>query len=245
MENDESKGFSILIPYHGQYTMLRELIGSICLYTRNIPYRITIIDDGSPNKDYFSTLAQLPNIDGARLDEQKGFGAAVNIGIKLTKRPWIVILNSDCKIVEVGWLMELYKSLCALKEKNVGLVSARSDNPPGDHPLLKTRREPREDIGNVVTDKALPLFCALLSRKMYEKVGPLKEYPYGWYEDEEYFWRMKKNGYLQAVSGRTWVEHAGGATVKELWRQKPETKNIMEDNRKLCLTDLKQLFGRN
>jgi GT2 family glycosyltransferase len=242
---DENVGFDLIIPFHGQYTLVRELIGSICLYTRNIPYRITIVDDGSDNKAFFSTLAQLPNIDGVRLDEQKGFGAAVNMGIKLTKRPWIVLMNSDCKVEEVGWLMEMYKTLCALKKENVGLVSARSDDPPGDHPLLKTPRQPREDIGNVITDKPVSLFCSLLSRKMVEHIGSLKEYPYGWYEDEEYFWRMKKNGYKQAVSGRAWVRHLGGATVKELWHHKPEAKTIMEDNRKLCLADLKKMFGKS
>jgi GT2 family glycosyltransferase len=241
---NENVGFDLLIPYHAGYTMVRELIGSIFLYTRGIPYRITIIDDGSDNKDYFSTLAQLEYLDGVRLEEQKGFGAAVNMGVKLTKRPWIVVLNSDCKIEEMSWLIELYKTLCALKDENVGLVSARSDNPPGDHPLLKVQREPREDIGNVISTQALPLFCALFSRKMFEKIGPLKEYPYGWYEDEEYYWRMKKHGYKQAISGRSWVKHLGGATVKELWRAKPETKAIMEDNRKTCLADLKTLFNR-
>lgn len=241
--DNENKGFDILLPYHGGYTAVRELIGSICLYTRNIPYRITIIDDGSPNKDYFSTLAQTPNIDGVRSEEQKGFGAALNLGIKATKRPWIVVINSDCMIEEMGWLMELYKSFCALKDKNVGLVSARSDNPGDNHDFLKTPRE-RKDIGDQISEKSLPLFCALLSRKMVEKIGPIKEYPYGWYEDEEYFWRMKKNGYRQAVSGKAWVKHAGGMTVKELWRQKPEIKEIMENNRKLCLADLKKMFNR-
>jgi GT2 family glycosyltransferase len=237
-------GFDILIPYHGQYTMVRELIGSIILYTRNIPYRITLIDDGSDNKQYFATLAQMPHFDGVRLDEQKGFGAAVNMGVKLTKRPWIVVLNSDCLIEEVGWLMEMYKAYCALKDQKVGLVSARTDNPPGDHPLLKTPRVPREDIGNLISTQALPWCSVLFPRKMFEEVGPLKEYPYGWYEDEEYFWRMKKHGFKQAVSGRAWVRHHGGATVKELWQHKPETKAIMESNRHQCVADLKKMFNR-
>lgn len=238
-----TEGFSILIPYHGQYTFVRELIGSIVLYTRKIPYRITIVDDASPNKDFFASLAQHTHIDGIRLEQQSGFGAAINIGVKMTKLPWIVVLNSDCVIEDVGWLIEMYKTLCSLKDKNVAFVSARSDNPPGDNPLLKTEQL-RDNVGDIVSDKALPIFCSLFSRKMYEDVGPIKEYPYGWYEDEEYFWRMKTRGYRQAISGKAWIRHHGGKTVQELWQKDPEIKTIMEGNRQKCLADLKKLFGR-
>jgi GT2 family glycosyltransferase len=246
----DDEGFDILIPYHGQYKLVRELIGSIVLYTRNIPYRITIVDDGSPNAAYFSTLAQLDAIDGVRSEEQRGFGAAVNLGVKATKRPWIVILNSDCRVDELGWIGDMHKCLATMmKSDKVGLVSARTDDPPGSHPLLKCGKEHRKEIPDTISDQPLPMFCCMMPRILFEKVGPLKEYPYGWYEDEEFFWRMKKHGYQQAISGKAWVRHLGGgggtgATVKELWAQNPEIKTVMENNRLQCLADLKKLFGR-
>ncbi len=248
MTDDEKKdGFDILIPYHGQYKMVRELIGSIILYTRNVPYRITIIDDASPNSEFFYMLAKTDAVDGIRFEEQKGFGAAVNAGIKLTKRPWIVILNSDVIIDELGWLKDLHECLVKLnKSDKVGLVSARSDDPPGNHPLLKViEKSKRVDVEDRISDQPLPLFCAVTARAMVEKIGFLKEYPYGWYEDEEYHWRMKKYGYKQGISGKAWVRHFGGATVKELWQKHPESKEIMESNRQKCLTDLKKLFGKS
>lgn len=244
MDDNENQGFSILIPYHGQYKLVRELIGKIVLYTRNVPYRITIIDDASENASYFSTLAQLENIDGIRLDEQKGFAAAVNMGVKYTKKPWIVILHSDVKIDELNWLQLMYDSLIKLnKSDKVGLVSARSNNPGSNH-LLRSGKA-REDIGDQVSKQALPFFCALVARKVFENVGPLKEYPYGWYEDEEFYWRMKKHGYNQGISGKAWVSHEGEVTIQELWKKDPKIKEIMESNREKCLKDLKQLFGKN
>lgn len=245
MQNDENQGVDIICPYHGQYKLVRDLIGSVILFTRHVPYRITLVDDGSPNADFFYALARLDTIDGVRLDKQQGFGAAINAGIKATKRPWIVLLNSDVVIDEVNWLESMHESLIKLnKSDKVGLVSARSDNPPGNHPILKSPKEKRVDIGNQVSKEPLPLFCALMARAMYEKVGPFKEYPYGLYEDEEYFWRMKKRGYNQGICGTAWVKHLGGATVKELIDQDPEVKEIMESNRLKCLADLKILFGR-
>jgi GT2 family glycosyltransferase len=244
MQNNENEGIDILLPYHGQYKLVRDLIGSIFLFTRHVPFRITIIDDGSPNDGFFSTLAQHPAIDGVRSPEQKGLGAAINLGVKATKKPWIVVLNSDCLIDEMGWLTDLYNSLRAMMKDKVGLVSARSDDPPGNHPLLKCAKENRKDIEDKISEQPLPLFCCMMPRVLFERVGPFKEYPYGWYEDEEFFWRMKKQGYKQGISGKCWVKHLGGATVKELWKQNPEAKSIMENNRIQCLNDLKKLFGR-
>lgn len=247
-EEKNSDGMDLLIPYHGQYKLVRELIGSIVLYTRNIPYRITIIDDCSENASYFSTLAQLDTIDGVRLEKQSGFGAAVNKGVSLTKRPWIVILNSDVVINEMNWLKNLYDSLLKLnKSDRVGLVTARADDPPGTHPLLKSEKDSRHDIGDQVSTQPVPLFCAIMARKVFETCGPLKEYPYGWYEDEEFYWRMRKHGYNQGISGKAWVRHVGGsigATTKELWAKNPSIKETMENNRLRCLADLKTLFGR-
>src|SRR5688572_30505380 len=120
------KGFDILVPYHGQYKLVRDLIGSICLFTRDVPYRITVIDDGSDNQNFFYSLAQSPHLDGVRHEEQKGFGAAINTGIKATKQPWVVLLNSDCIIEEMNWLSELWKTMVALKDKNVRFVSSRT-----------------------------------------------------------------------------------------------------------------------
>lgn len=247
--NDEGKGVDILIPYHGQYKLVRELIGSIFLYTRNVPFRITIIDDGSPNAAYFSTLAQLDSIDGVRSEECKGLGAAINLGLKVTKRPWVVILNSDCIIDEIKWLHDLHDSLTSMMPNKVGFVSARSNNPPGNNPLLKCSKELRKDIEDQVSEQPLPLFCCMMPRILFDKVGYFKEYPYGWYEDEEFYWRMKKHGYKQGISGKSWVRHLGGengigATVNELWNENPDIKTIMENNRLKCLGDLKKLFNR-
>jgi GT2 family glycosyltransferase len=241
--SEENKGFDIIIPYHGQYKLVRDLIGSVCLFTRHIPYRITIVDDGSDNKDFFYSLAQASNIDGIRHEQQKGFGAAINSGIKATKQSWVVLLNSDCVIEEMNWLSELWKTMVALRDKNVRFVSSRTDNPPSCYSeVIKSPRIDRKIIEDTISDVPLPMFCCLLSRKMIDQVGLLKEYPYGFYEDEEYFYRMKKFGFKQAISKISWVKHGNSATVQELWRSKPETKEVMlEGNRNACLADVKKL----
>jgi GT2 family glycosyltransferase len=237
-------GVDILIPYHAQYSHVRKLVLSLLNATRGVPhYRITLIDDCSKNVNFFEEVKKFDYLDAIRLPEHKGFGAAVNAGIKHTKKPYIALLNSDCEIQEVNWLAELWKTYIKLsKSNNVRLVSACADNMTNGHPLQQQPRFNRDQEDHIC-DQALSLVACFFPRKLIEKVGYLKEYPYGYYEDEEFFYRMKKKKYNQAISGKSWIHHEGGLTVKYLWDKQPETKNIMlEENRNRCLKDIKPLI---
>lgn len=237
------QGFNIICPYHGQYTALRECIGSIFLQTRHLPFRITVVDDGSPNKEFFSTISQLDSqIDGIRFEEQRGFGAALNEAIKLTEEPWLVFLNSDCIIRELDWLLELHKALESNMKNKVGLVSATMNN-GGSCRLIERARTDYRKKDLILAEEPMPLICAMAPRKLFDRVGLFKEYPYGYYEDEFFFHAMKNKGYKQGYCEKSWVEHQGGLTIQSLWSVDPNIKNVMvEENRKKCSEDVRKLL---
>jgi GT2 family glycosyltransferase len=237
-----ANGFNIIIAYHGQYTTLRECIGSIFLQTRNVPFKITVVDDGSPNKGFFDDISRIDSqIDGIRLDEQKGLGAALNEAIKLTTEPWLVFLNSDCIIHELDWLLELYQALESNMKNKVGLVSSTMNNGGNCTAIERVRTDPRKNAFTLANEP-MPLICAMAPRKLFDRVGLFKEYPYGWYEDEEFFWRMKTKGYKQGFCEKSWIEHKGGLTTQALWEANPNIKKIMmEENQKKCAADIKKI----
>ena len=230
------------MPYHGCYTALRECIGSIFLQTRHIPFKVTVIDDGSPNKEFFSTIAQMDKqVDGVRFDKQKGFGAALNAAIKLTEEPWLVFLNSDCVIREMDWLLELHHALESNMKNKVGLVSATMNN-GGNSTIVERPRVSERNKSFIMADEPMPLICSIAPRKLFERVGLFREYPYGCYEDEEFYFRMKSKGYKQGYCERSWIEHKGGLTIKALCDD-PDIKKIMfEDNRKKCAADISKML---
>src|SRR4051812_23367077 len=131
----ELKGFEICIPFYAEYLHVRECIESILIYTKACPYRIFLVDDGSPNKDFLNEMKKLSNvIEGISHPEQRGFGAALNTAIKNTVLPFLVFLHSDIKIVDSKWLKELYKSFTEMRRtQKVELMCACSDNPPFEH----------------------------------------------------------------------------------------------------------------
>src|SRR4051812_28979798 len=88
----------ILIPFHGQYAAVRNCMESVVRYTAIERYRITLVDDGSPNRDFIEQVKKTGLVGCVRLAKQAGFGAALQAGFEATEFPWVVFLNSDTEI---------------------------------------------------------------------------------------------------------------------------------------------------
>lgn len=231
----------IIIPFHGQYEKLTQCVSSIMQTTANQIYKLIIVDDGSPNPLYLNDLTYhnkkaLP----IQLERQSGFAAAVNVGLKYSQNPHIIIMHSDVFVENGNWLLNLQRGLAKLKSEGIKLVSAKTEN------IGTSNCDPKimdkENSEDVVAKNPLPLFCTLFHRELIDKIGPLKEYPFAWYEDEEFFYRMKYHNFHQAIIGNSWVKHHGGSTIKEVIKR-PKVKHIMESNRELCQQDLKQYLN--
>ena len=216
------------------------------------------MDDCSPNKSFAKELLAethlardtgggrrryKPQLIMHRTPEHLGFGGALAYGFEKCDEPWVVFMHSDCVVEDHNWLIEMGQSLLRLKKENVRMVSAKTNNPgDGVYPGLKASRgEYGKDI--VLEEGALPLYCSMCHRDLFNHIGGfIKPYPFGWYEDEELAYRMRKYGFKQAVCGRSWVRHEGAATIGQLWKDQPETQKIMaEENRERCIADMQRL----
>lgn len=244
----------IIIPYHGQYDNVMQLLDSIFRFTRSNYYRLTVIDDASPNEAFIQTMSTnaqkhaqatgRSNIFKAlRCKEQKGFAGAIKAGWENTSLPYVCFLNSDCLIQDINWLRGMGDTLLRMKSDGVRMVSARSNNPVNGSDSQRAER------GTVNQDKILEMgdhlsmFCFLCHRDLFNHCGGfIRDYPYGWYEDEEFAYRMHKYGFKQAVSGQSWVYHHGEKTVKSVQRNNPKVQDIMENqNRQRCIEDIQKL----
>jgi hypothetical protein len=243
----------LIVPFHGQYERLSRLIQSLWDTTQGIYYNLCLVDDGSPNKDFMDRISkrEIPSVICIRHEEQRGFGAAINSGIGATKSPWVVILNSDVEFDNGFWLAELGKVYQDFRDQNVKMVSARYSNAPlgdkrvegkrGDH--VKNEVILPDNIEQILDqDMFLPFVCVLAHRELFARLGPIKEYPLGWYEDLEFACRMHCHGFKQAISARSFVLHAGAATVEEVCTKDKKRKKIFEKNFDLCCEDIKLLI---
>jgi len=239
----------IIIPYHGQYDLVRRALLSILKFTQSNPYQVTLVDDGSRGEaaiNFLQTISQAPQLQCIRLEKQQGFGSAVIAGLQKTTQPYVCIMHSDCEVRNLGWLEAMGESLVTRKKDNIRLVSARSNNPGKDAPeglfaemhSAKDADLPKE----IIVDEPLPMYCCMCHRGLFRRIGDIQPYPYTWYENEEFFYRMKHYGYHQAIATRSWVSHKGGATVREVLQKDPSLEDVMLANRDRCLADLKPLY---
>ena len=151
-------------------------------------------------------------------------------------------MHSDAMPSTQLWLGQLIDSFNVLQSHNVAMVSPRTNNPgEGCSSLLKGSKDnPGEDV--VLKEGHLPLYCALCPRAIFNRIGGfIKEYPFGWYETDELAYRMRKFGCFQGVSGASWIRHMGEATFIDLWRNNPQSKQVMESNHERCVEDMRRL----
>jgi len=244
----------IIIPYHCNYDLVRRNLLSILRHTWSNPYLVTLVDDGSPGRaatEFMDTIGQAPQTQCVRLDTQRGFGAAVSAGLAKTEQPYVCIMHSDCEVRHLNWLEAMGEALVTQKDNDIRFVAARSDNPNDDeNPQLKLEYDSfnfssyREAVMPV--DSPLPMYCCMCHRGLFERIGAIKHYPYTWFENEEFFYRMKFFGYRQAIAAKSWVHHVGSATVNYILRQHPNRKEVedeMQRNRERCVTELRELYA--
>jgi GT2 family glycosyltransferase len=198
-------GFNIIIPYQGNYTRLRECIGSIFLNTVKIPFVITLVDNCSKNKHFSNSFEKADKqINVIRFDQEKGYGLLLNEAIKKINAPWNVFLKPNCKIVETNWLTCLYENLNQNMKNKIGILSITS-NYEESSPISKNRLDPRKNKLTVVTEP-FHYVCALAPKKLFDKIGYFKESGSESEVINEMFERMKNKGYHQAVCDMSWIE---------------------------------------
>lgn len=179
-----------------------------------------------------------------RNEEQKGYAGACKVGYEAGESPYVCFLNSDCRIEDAGWLRNMGETLLNLKSQGVRMVSPTMNNTVGGDPAQKGERfnHKNEDV-IIGEDSFLTLPCFMCHRDLFNRIGGfLKEYKFGFYEDEEIAARLRKYGYKQAVSVKSYIHHEGQKTIKAIQRANPNIRKIMEeDNRQRCIEDMKML----
>lgn len=213
----------IIIPFNGEQSRVSKLMDSIFRTVHTNRYLLTLVDDGSENHDWLEEIksASLPGVRCLRQDEQKGFGSAVNLALQnpfSDKIKWIVVAHSDVEPQDANWLSNLGECLIKLKSQGVKMVSPLTNNPVIQSPVMISKKgQPREDYILKYHEKEIPLFlpmyCFLAHRELFDRVGLFAEFPYCGLESQEFGYRMLSKGYRQAIAGKSWVHHTGGATI--------------------------------
>jgi GT2 family glycosyltransferase len=197
------------------------------LRAQSLPdFRTVVIDNASTDGSVALIESRFPEASIIRLDENKGFGAAMNIALRAADSDYVASLNNDTE-ADPAWLAELVACLerhpwaAAATSKMLVLNERGRIDDCGDILTAYFRAYPRgrgeEDVGQY--DGEERVFGAsggasLWRREIVRELGYFDEDLFAYYEDVDLSFRANLAGYECWYAPKAIVFHAGGGTSR-------------------------------
>ena len=183
---------------------------------------VILVDNGSLSDEEQRWRAHYPGrLVHVRSKANLGFAGGTNLGIKHAQGAYILMLNNDTLPAAdfLGHLVDLLD-----RYADVGMVSPRLifADPPGtlqyagallNQPMLGRgtkigHMEPDDGRYRDTRETQLPHgACMLVRREVFERVGPLPEFYFMYFEEHDFALRAAKLGYRTFYCGRSAVVH--------------------------------------
>ena len=234
---------SIIIPTYNGVALLGQCVSEIRRFTEQ-PYEIIVVDDGSSDATLDYCLAE--RLILVRLPVNRGFPVACNAGLRVATGETIVLLNNDI-VVSRRWLSNM--TACLYSSPQIGIVGPMTNYASGEQQFHlgygsipqfheMTLAANRPDASKRKPVNRLVGMCFMLKRELLERVGEFDErYAPGHYEDDDYCYRARQQGYQLMVAGDTYVHHHGSASFKAYPQQ--DIADLVSRNR----TKFTEKFG--
>lgn len=184
-------------------------------------FKILVVDNGSSDGSKEWLKAQ--GIDTIFLDENTGFSGAVNIGIKASDTPYVILLNNDTKADEY-YVAEMVKAI----ERSPKIFSVSSRMIQMYHPELMDdagdmysvlgwayQRGVGQSVKKYGRSRRVFSACAgaaIYRREVFEQIGYFDEMHFAYLEDLDVGYRARIYGYDNVYCPAAVVYHVGSGT---------------------------------
>lgn len=190
-------------------------------------YDITVVDNGSNDHSRKLLTDYKRNIQVIQLEDNLGFGKAVNIGIKATNGELILVLNNDTTL-DPECLTQIVSGARAYPD--YGFYAPRICEQSNPHKIYATglmfsdrgygNRSQRYQLQSI--DYPIDVFgaCgagAVYQRKVLNDVGLFNEEFFFLYEDLELSFRHQLLGYRCIYLPSAVIYHQGSATLRRFY----------------------------
>jgi len=229
MDSSNLRRVDVVVPVYRNLEVTRRCIESVLDNLSESLANLIVIDDASPDADvvsYCDELAQQGKVKLLRNEQNLGFVASVNLGMKLNPDNDVLLLNSDTE-VSGDWLERM--RTCAYMDDTTATVTPFSNNATlSSYPLfmkpnelpegwdLKTLDQLFADI-NQGQRQQIPTavgFCMYIRRDCMDKVGYFDEETFGrgYGEESDFSMRVNDIGLKNILCADVFVYHQGGVS---------------------------------
>ncbi|ODM45551.1 hypothetical protein A9320_27690 [Ruegeria sp. PBVC088] len=224
----EGAAVTLVMPVYNALALTREALRRVAAHTE-IPWRIVIVDDASPDPDVLPALrdwaGRQAGAELIELPENLGFVGAVTAGMQAA-RAWpgdpVVLLNTDAFLPE-GWAARLLRPIW--EDARVGSVTPLSNDAElGSVPEPGRAREIAPEVADAVDRYAATLngaaqraapagvgFCMALSPAALAEVPDFDPaFAPGYGEEVDWCQRTARKGFTHLYVPDLFVAHMGG-----------------------------------
>ena len=187
------------------------------------PDEIIVVDNGSSDGSVEMLKEQYPYVRIIENDANLGFAAAVNIGIKASTTPYVLLLNNDTEaepemVESMERAMRRHPRAFSVASKMIQLYHPEYLDSTGD---LYTVTGWAVNRGN---DRPSDLYrhssyiftacagAALYRREVFEEIGYFDENHFAYLEDIDVGYRARLNGWSNIYEPKAVVRHVGSGT---------------------------------
>ncbi len=232
---------SIIVVTFNKLDYTRMCLESVVQNTEYPNYEIVIVDnasvDGSP--EYIREFME-QNRDVTFIQNKKnlGFATANNMGANIAGGDYFVFLNNDT-IVTPGWLQGLW--FCLKKYPSAGMVGSVTNAIGNEAKIdvdykelsginLFAARRANKYRGLAFEIQVLALYCAMISRQLYDQLGGLDErYQVGMFEDDDLALKIHKENLTLICAQEVFIHHFHGVSFNQFEDQ--ELQRIFHENK--------------
>ena len=211
---------TIIIPNYNGLKFLDECIRSLKAQTYS-NFRILVVDNGSG--DGSVEWLKEKEIDTIFLEKNTGFSGAVNVGIRESHTPYVILLNNDVRVDEY-FVAEMVRAIG--QSEKIFSVSSRMiqmyhpdlmDDAGDMYSVLGWAYQ--RGVGQKITGyrRACRVFsacagAAIYRRSVFEKIGYFDEMHFAYLEDMDLGYRARIAGYDNVYCPEAVVWHVGSGT---------------------------------
>ncbi|MFQ5872428.1 MAG: glycosyltransferase family 2 protein [Dehalococcoidia bacterium] len=222
---EEARRVSVVIPTWNGEELLPLVLGSLREQTFK-DFEVVVVDNGSTDGSVRLLARDYPEVRVLDFDENLGFSAAVNAGIRATAGEYVALVNNDVEL-DPGWLWTMVTALDC--ESRAGFAASRirrywqrdTLESAGDCVSISPKGRghgmqdgPRFDRPAWVTSASAA--AAVYRRSLLEEIGLFNEDYFAYFEDVELGMRAQIAGYPCLYVPEAIAYHKGGETSRRI-----------------------------